>query len=179
MASISQISEILPQFLVDISGVMDEVQVVDVGASEEEQPDDVDNFEEQEWDDAETDTENDDDEMQYKLDDDDEDIDDEEDRDEDDEYDRQGSATSATPERRGVAFECKQSFTGGCGGEERTYGSPLRVSLTEADSMSFIPTHGWMHAWDSPFWTRSRSLDSTKMQVCKHPMLETPLAWKE
>ncbi|KAJ8427159.1 LOW QUALITY PROTEIN: hypothetical protein Cgig2_009518 [Carnegiea gigantea] len=42
MASTSQISETLPQFLVDVSGVMNEVQVVNVDASEEEQPDDVD-----------------------------------------------------------------------------------------------------------------------------------------
>ena len=32
MTSTSQISEALPQFLVDVSGVMDEVQVVDVTA---------------------------------------------------------------------------------------------------------------------------------------------------
>ncbi|KAJ8433583.1 hypothetical protein Cgig2_012596 [Carnegiea gigantea] len=63
MASTSRISETLPQFLVDVSGVMDEVEVIDVDASEEQQPDDVDEFEEGEWDDAETDTENDDGEM--------------------------------------------------------------------------------------------------------------------
>ena len=44
MPSTSRISETLPQFLVDVSGVMDEVQVVDVNTLEE-QPDDVDKFE--------------------------------------------------------------------------------------------------------------------------------------
>ena len=46
MAWTSRISETLAQFLVDISGFMDEVEVVDVDASEEQQPNDVDKFEE-------------------------------------------------------------------------------------------------------------------------------------
>ncbi|KAJ8434166.1 hypothetical protein Cgig2_009733 [Carnegiea gigantea] len=124
---------------------MDEVQVVDVAASEGEQPDDMDGFEQREWDDAETDTKTDDDEMQYESEDDEEDdeddeahIDNEEDRDEDDEYRdprrqrrrrggaRLSNADSHSPEAVGVG--------------ERTYGSPIRVSLTAAASTSFVPT---------------------------------------
>jgi len=92
MASTSQLSETLTQFLADGAGVMDEVQVVDVAASEGEQPDDMDEFEQREWDDAETDTETDDDDRQYESEDDEDDdeddevhLDNEEDRDEDDE----------------------------------------------------------------------------------------------
>jgi len=92
MASTSQLSETLPQFLADVAGVMEEVEVVDVAASEGEQPDDMDDFEQQEWDDAETDTETDEEGRQYKSDDDEEDdeddqahIDSEQDLDEDDE----------------------------------------------------------------------------------------------
>ena len=92
MASTSQLSETLPQFLADVAGVMEEVEVVDVAASEGEQPDDMDDFEQQEWDDAETDTETDEEGRQYKSDDDEEDdeddqahIDNEQDLDEDDE----------------------------------------------------------------------------------------------
>ena len=50
MASTSRISETLPQFLVNVSGVMDEVEVFDVDTSEEQQLDDVDEFEEGGWD---------------------------------------------------------------------------------------------------------------------------------
>ena len=89
MASTSQLSETLRQFLVDVSGTMEEVQVVEVTASEDEQSEDEDEFEQREWDDAETDTENDDDDIQYKSDDEEEednntDVDNEEDRDEHD-----------------------------------------------------------------------------------------------
>jgi len=46
--------------LFDVSGAMDEVQVVDVEALEEQHPKDVDKFEEREWHDAEIEMENDD-----------------------------------------------------------------------------------------------------------------------
>ena len=84
MASTSQLSETLPEHLGDVSGTMEEVQVVEVTASEEERSEESDEFEQLEWDDAETDTEDDDDNIQYKSDDDDEDDGSGEDWDEDD-----------------------------------------------------------------------------------------------
>ncbi|KAJ8439406.1 hypothetical protein Cgig2_001746 [Carnegiea gigantea] len=145
MVSTSQLSETLPQFLVDVSGVMDEVQVVDVTASKDEQPDDMDEFEQREWDDAKTGTENDDDEMQYKSDDDDEDdedddehIDNKEDWDEDDEY----KDPRCQRRRRGGArlFDADSHSPEAVGVGEHTYGSPVRVPLIGVNSTSFMPT---------------------------------------
>jgi len=47
MTSTYELSEFLPQFLVDTSNLLKEVQVVDVASSQEEQLDDVDEVEEQ------------------------------------------------------------------------------------------------------------------------------------
>ncbi|KAJ8434053.1 hypothetical protein Cgig2_004633 [Carnegiea gigantea] len=136
MASTSQLSETLPQFLADIAGVMDEVQVVDVAASEGEQPDDMDEFEQREWDDAETETETDDDEINYfctlQM----------TDRDPRRQQRRRGGsrlsdADSHSPEAVGVG--------------ERTYGSPVRDPLTAAATSSFMPTPRVDARFGNPF----------------------------
>ena len=36
-------------------------------------------------------------------------------------------------------------------GGQHTYGSPVKVPLTGADSTSFMLTPWWTHTWDSPF----------------------------
>ncbi|KAJ8438201.1 hypothetical protein Cgig2_001919 [Carnegiea gigantea] len=180
MASTSQLSETLSQFLADVAGVMDEVQVVDVAASEGEQPDDMDEFEQWEWDDAETETETDDDEMQYKSDDDEEDdendeahIDDEEDLDEDDEY---RDPRHQRHRRRGGSrlSDADSHSLEAVGVGERTYGSPVRDPLTAAATSSFMPTPRVDARFGNPFVDPNQVPVLNQDAGLQAPMLETP-----